>query len=238
MSASQFKKIERVAEAAPDQIDSIIEDATLNGSLVTPSVSLFHRLPKITQKSEYLTDAAYKPSNGQISDDIEGTSYEDGLRDGRKEASLVYLDTIKLLETSLQSLNDQYQLIRSEIEMSHFKAVATTLKAILPQLAERSAVSQIQALVKDLCSGSIDVSIRLHINPGQVDQINMLVNSDQERESLVKIIPDHKIDLGNIRCDWEGGGVEIDTNSVVQQCLAILDSALVNEIQNEGQDHG
>lgn len=229
MKTSDFKEIEHFN--LPVKIDSATT-TPLNdqrSAVVKPALSLFHRLPK-------MSPAIFRPGADEKSNQNPNhSSYEQGKSEGEAKASLVYQDTIKLMETALETLQAQYASIRSDVESSHLQAVSQCLKAILPQLATRSAEIQIADVIQSLSAVVIQDRVELHVHPSQTESVKAMLEKQTAQPDKFAIIADPAIQPFALECKWNAGGISIDTATVANQCLDVLEQANSSSTKSNGE---
>lgn len=229
MKSSDFKEIEHFSLPVKIQENENKLPGEQDNAVVKPALSIFHLLPEISP-NDVRNDAIDKSIQK-----ADGTDYEQGKNDGETKASQVYQDTIKLLETSLETLSTQYNAIRSQIEVSHLQAVSTCLKAILPEMASRSAEIQIIETIQSLCAVAIKGHIALYVHPSQTGSVKAILDKQSSSNNDFEIIADPDAKPYSFVTKWNGGGVKIDTATVVDQCLNALDQANSSSKQLNGE---
>lgn len=219
MNAAHFKKTGKFLPLSDaDAFPEIGVPAT--NEVIRPDISVFHHLPKIAPPQG--PQAGNAAGAGSMASGA--SSYDEGVRAGQAQSTQLYAETIKLMETALETLRGQYGAIKADIEASHLNVFSQCLQSILPDLAARSAEIEITELVRSLSVQAIRTNVQIRTHPDNLRNIQQMVGT--ANDAIFEIIEDENLERGAVAATWSGGGVDIDTASASQHCLAALDKAI------------
>jgi len=192
------------------QADGLIHPTQSEPStLIKADISMFHDMPDISI-------AAHPSAAPQLS------PYELGVQEGESRASLVYEDTLRIMETTLASLKAQVGAISQQIEQDHFAAVSCCLEALFPALAKTSAYAEVQSILQNLSSATLEGGIALTSHSHHMPDLERLCAA---QETAIKLIADDGLETGAIDVQWQGGGAVINCDAVHTACLSALEKA-------------
>lgn len=192
------------------QVEGLINPTHSEPStLIKADIALFHESPDVSAISHRSAAPPY-------------SDYDLGVQDGEAKASLIYEDTIRLMEAALASLKGEVSALLQQIEKDHFAAVSTCLQAISPGLTKASAHMEILTIVRNLSSATLEGDIEMTSHSDNMSDLERLCASQTQ---AIKLVENNSLALGTVEVKWLGGGAIIDTEAVQKACSDVLKKA-------------
>ena len=162
------------------------------------------------------------PDTSSGPDQIEGlavSQYELGFQEGETAANALHQSTIDVMQQALDKIHTEYKDLVAQIEQSHLAAVLKCLRTVFPALMDQGIDIELQTIVKNACGSTLNGQIQLIVHTDALPHCERL-SADQD----IDIAPDETLAPKQIRLNWNGGGADIDCQSLASHCLACLNS--------------
>lgn len=151
-----------------------------------------------------------------------GEDYLAGVEAGKAEAASVYESTIKVMENTLAQLKTSLETQVQEIEQSHARVVLQCLEAVLPALAQRSLLTEMQAVIRQTAAQETQGLLTARLHPD-----NAIVKSFLESHGAnIQLIETEEMGETEVVFQWGVSRVEIDPLHNAETCLQLLSAAM------------
>ncbi len=200
------------------------EDAAETSStLYKADASVFHPMPE--------------PRSPQMSEAGEPNAYEAGFTAGKNQTERMYKETITMMENVLSALKNDISAMTRDIEASHNRAIVQSLRALLPDLAEQTLITEMARIIKEANQTALEGQISVRIHP---ENRGLSQYFDTAEHADISILYDEKQSLTGLAFIWQGGGVDLDPIQVSEACLSLLDPvdpSLTDTVTPNGMPH-
>ena len=153
-------------------------------------------------------------------------TFEDGLMEGRLQA----LSEVESNRENITKMLQELRGVSQQMETSHGRVVIAILRAALPSLAKRNALTEIRDFIVKTSAQALHGHVTLHAPPQLKKDLLMIMGTltdhteAQSANSGFSIEIDKKNPANKVCAIWQNGGGEIDIDAAVQECLALLES--------------
>lgn len=211
MDNALLKKITQYPDNATELGHIESPDFTQN-TVISADIGVFHQTGHID-----VEDAQ------EISDAEPDQDYDAGVRDGKAQSDLVYLNTISVMQNALDELQAKIGAIAADIEVSHLSAINTCLKAAVPSLVKTGTASEVQKLISEVAQTSLATGLKFKVHPdGAKDCARLCELNGQD----IQVISDPSLNPAQVQLHWENGGVDLNSGDVFQSFLQKLEGLL------------
>lgn len=178
--------------------------------------------------------------------------HQKGLEEGRKSAwdeamlsvEKQQADTLEKIASLLKEMEPFCQKVSAQAFETAVEFAFAVCKKILPALNKRDGLNEIRALLEQnfrFLKEEPKISIRL--NPALADPIKQHIAQIVIKESYpgkIAVIRDENIALGDCRIEWKNGGLERNTQDILNQTeeLLRLYGQSSPDSTNKGEQHG
>lgn len=178
--------------------------------------------------------------------------HQKGLEEGRKSAwdeamlsvEKQQADTLEKIASLLKEMEPFCQKVSAQAFETAVEFAFAVCKKILPALNKRDGLNEIRALLEQnfrFLKEEPKISIRL--NPALADPIKQYIAQIVIKESYpgkIAVIRDENIALGDCRIEWKNGGLERNTQDILNQTeeLLRLYGQSSPDSTNKGEQHG
>lgn len=181
-------------------------------NVITADLTVFHDSPRMDfEEAEDVLDEVPQPT------------YDDGVRDGKAQSDLVYLNTIGVMQKALDELQEKIKEVASDIEIRHLSAVTACLKTAMPSLVASGTAGEVQKLISEVSKLSLSANLQFRAHPDGVDDCKRLCELSAAN---IDVTADPELEVGQVQLLWKNGGAEVNTSEVMQSFLQRLDSLL------------
>lgn len=158
-----------------------------------------------------------------------GKTYEDGLAEGLAQGQRSVQTQGQSSAELLTALQGGIMALGQDIQASHSRAVAAALRAVLPMLGEQAAGAEIVTFLAKIAGQALHGKVTLIVNPNFEKEVETMVQTlaSEHYEALSFSIQTDEAVVGRaLKAVWQGGGGDIDIETAVSSCLALLDAEL------------
>ena len=206
--------------------------ADLEGRVIMADFAVFHDRPN--NSAHFVETENLDPENaGSENFGSESEDYLAGVEAGKAEAASVYEATIKVMEESLEQLKSTLASQINEIEQSHGRVILQSLEAVLPALAERSLLTDMQKVIAQAAFQETQGVLTAQIHPSNETAKSFLRASASANLEIQEVSEQSET---AVNFSWDVSRVEINPQANARQCLAILSQAIPSPAHAEPAD--
>ena len=173
---------------------------------------------------------------------------KEGFQAGKEEGLNASLDSIeRQISATLSNLENQITRIidtqtdaNEETSNLSLSVAVSIARKMLPELASRNALNEIELVIKDVLPRLIDeprITVRVHGNV-EADITSRLetLTSNLGYEGVIAVNPDSDLDIGDCRLEWSCGGAERNTKALWRDIDDILTRNFHKPLETQPDD--
>jgi flagellar biosynthesis/type III secretory pathway protein FliH len=151
-------------------------------------------------------------------------AYAEGYAAGEAAAQAEAQPQADFLKSVAEILENQVANFRSQADASLCDGLTAILSKAFPALSEKGFATEAASVLVQAQSESADFSITVKAAPDHIEMLRDAVAGLDERARFA-VEEDAGLSGAMVLAEWKNGGMEFDTNKVIEQCLAALEKA-------------
>ncbi len=151
-------------------------------------------------------------------------AYAEGYAAGEAAATAKSQPQVDFLKSVAEALENKVVNFQSQADASLCDGLAAILSKAFPVLSEKGFAVEAASVLAQTQIGSADFSITVKAAPDRIELLRDAVAGFGE-DARIAAEEDAGLSGAKVVAEWENGGMEFDTNRVIEQCLAALEKA-------------
>jgi flagellar biosynthesis/type III secretory pathway protein FliH len=151
-------------------------------------------------------------------------AYAEGYAAGEAAAQAKAQPQVDFLKSVAEVLESKVANFQGQADASLCDGLAAILSKVFPALSKKGFATEAASVLAQTRTGPADVSITVKTAP---DHIALLRDAVADLGEGARIIVEEDAELSGamVVAEWDNGGMDFDTNKVIEQCLAALEKA-------------
>lgn len=173
-------------------------------------------------------DAADGPEKGQAlnvrEQQLRASAYAEGFAAGEAAARDKAAPDEDLLKSLISAFEAQANGFHGQVEAQLCRSLSLLVEKLFPALAEKGLAHEVSAIFSRLNIPHTEEPVSLAINPAQADKVREMFRDFGAGEQIA-IVEDDSLSESAAAISWTGGGVHMDIQNAVEECLNALETA-------------
>ncbi len=151
-------------------------------------------------------------------------AYAEGYAAGEAAAQAKSQPQVDFLKSVAEVLENKIASFQSQADANLCDGVAAILSKAFPALSEKGFAIEAASVLAQTQTGSTDISIVVKAPPEQIELLRDAI-ADFGVGAHTVVEEDAGLSGAMVVAEWQNGGMDFDTDKVIEQCLAALESA-------------
>jgi flagellar biosynthesis/type III secretory pathway protein FliH len=151
-------------------------------------------------------------------------AYAEGYAAGEAAAQAKSQPQVDFLKSVAEVLENQVVSFQSQADASLCDGLTAILSKAFPALSEKGFAAEAASVLAQTQIGTAGFSIVVKAAPDHIELLRDAV-ADLGEVARIAVEEDANLSGSMVTAEWENGGMEFDTNKVIEQCLAALEKA-------------
>jgi|GEM_PF-3027537 len=152
------------------------------------------------------------------------TAYAEGYAAGEAATHSSSDKHAEVLKSITEALEEKVADFHHHANASLCDGLASIISKVFPALSEKGFAAEAASVLAQMQLGSGEFSISVKAAPDHIELLREAV-ADMCDSGHIVVEEDISLSDTKIIAQWEHGGVEFDTDEMIQQCLASLEKA-------------
>lgn len=211
MDNALMKKVTQYPEVA-GELGQIQSPNFTQSTVISADISVFHQ-----------TDSPGFQDAEELSEIEPEQDYEAGLRDGKAQSDLVYLNTISVMQNALDELQAKIGVISNDIEAKYLSAISLCLKTAVPGLVKTGTATEVQNMIAETAKMSLSTDLEFRVHPDSVEDCERLCELNGK---TIEVTSDANLAPSQVQLHWQNGGVNLNSDEIFQAFMQRLELLL------------
>ncbi len=151
-------------------------------------------------------------------------AYAEGYAAGEAATQEKIQPQVDFLKSVAEVLESKVANFQSQADASLCDGVAAILSKAFPALSEKGFAVEAANVLVQTRVGSADLSVTVKTASDHIELLRDAV-ADLGESARIIVEEDAGLSGATVIADWDYGGMDFDTNKVIEQCLAALEKA-------------